>query len=203
VPRFGRRFVLTCAVTAVAVACSSGGTSSPAGPDARDAASVPDAPSDGSADAGLPSIVGCDAGATASGCGYLTVSLQGGLTSHQCCFGCGSGTDGFSWEMENRISFNVEFVNAMPPLEQTGIFPIANVTLLQHASDGGLLQWQTPPGACTVTITRSVCVVTPTAGNDWLEGSGTCTAPAAPTAGNSGAPVTIGDFTFRNYVLMP
>jgi hypothetical protein len=66
--------------------------------------------------------------------------------------------------------------------------------------------WQTPRGACTATIRRSVCVSVPSVAQnwDWLTGSGHCTQPAEPTpAKGSASPVTIGDFTFRGYVLMP
>jgi hypothetical protein len=74
--------------------------------------------------------------------------------------------------------------------------------------DGGSLGWEAPPGACTVTITRSVCVAVPSVTHpqkwDWIQGSGHCTEPAQPTAAKGpAAPVTIGDFRFRGYVLFP
>jgi hypothetical protein len=38
---------------------------------------------------------------------------------------------------------------------------------------------------------------------DWLQGSGICIQPALPETGNGSAAVTIGAFTFRNFVLVP
>lgn len=202
VPVFG-----VAALGAVIVAaCSSGGSSGSSGePESADGGldALTNAHDSDADDA--PAIVGCDAGATASGCGFLSVKLQGAVTSQNCCYGCGADSEGFSWMVladVGLVSFNLSFAPGQAPLEQAGTFPLDNVTITEDA-DGGVLWWQTPPGACTVTITRSVCVVAKPQPEDWLTGSGHCTQPAEPAHGNTAGPVTIGDFTFRGYVLMP
>jgi hypothetical protein len=194
---------LAATLAAVFVACSGGSSSSspPTDVDGGSSDAAADATFGDAAEAALPEVIGCDAGATASGCGYLTVTLQGGVTAHQCCYGCASGTDGFAWELENAVSFDLNFQNGQPPLDQTGTFTLGSVSIEQGTAFP-LTQWRTPPGACTITITRSVCVMR-TDKEDWLEGTGTCTQPAAPVAPNTAAPVTIGDFAFKNFVLYP
>jgi hypothetical protein len=186
-------------------ACSGGGGSSGGGTDAGVLAEASGPVDGGVADSGVPAIVGCDAGATASGCGYLNVTLTGGFTASDCCYGCGADTAGFSWMIDqDRASFQVTFPQGQTPLEQTGTFPLDSVLVGQGYGDGGILGWQTPPGACTVTIERSVCVPDTPKNADWLTGSGHCTLPAESTPAKGPAPpVTIGDFTFRGYVLFP
>ena len=192
---------------AVVAACSGGHSSSGGEPAPADAGAdgVPELPDGGELDANVPSVVSCDAGATASGCGFLTVTLQGGLSASDCCYSCASGSDGFDWGIDhNNAIFDIEFAGGQPPIEQVGTFALGYVLIEQTAPDGSTVKWQTPPGACSVTITRSVCVpVAPGGPEDWLTGTGTCNMPAAPLSGNTGAPVTIGDFSFRNYVLIP
>src|ERR1700722_4103459 len=56
---------------------------------------------DGGASAAVPEVIGCDAGAAnTGGCGYLDVTLSGGFTASDCCYGCGSDVSGFSWEID-------------------------------------------------------------------------------------------------------
>jgi hypothetical protein len=159
----------------------------------------------GAADAIVLEVVGCDAGATGTGCGYLNVTLSGGFSASDCCYACGSTTDGFSWMIDqDRVSFQIQFPQGEIPLEQAGTFPLDSVLLDEGYADGGIVGWQTPPGSCTVAITRSVCVLARTGAQNWLTGSGHCSQPAEPTpAKGPAAPVTIGDFTFRGYILFP
>ena len=162
---------------------------------------------DGGAAAAIPEVIGCDAGAAnTGGCGYLDVTLSGGFTASDCCYGCGSDVSGFSWEIDqDRASFEIAFPQGQTPLLQTGTFALDSAGVTEGYGDGGVLGWQTPPGACTVTITRSVCVEAPSLQKwDWIEGSGHCTQPAEPTPAKGPAtPVTIGDFSLRGYVLFP
>jgi hypothetical protein len=120
---------------------------------------------------------------------------------------CGSDTSGFSWEIDqDHASFDINFPQGQTPLLRTGTFPLDSAEVIEGYGDGGILGWQTPPGACTVTITRSICVSVPSVAQnwDWIQGSGQCTQPAQPTeAKGAAAPVTIGDFSFRGYVLFP
>jgi hypothetical protein len=163
---------------------------------------------DGGAADAIPEVIGCDAGAAnTGGCGYLDVTLSGGFTASDCCYGCGSDVSGFSWEIDqDRASFQIDFPQGQTPLLQTGTFALDSAEVTEGYGDGGVLGWQTPPGACAVTITRSVCAEAPSVGQkwDWIQGSGHCTQPAEPTAAKGPAtPVTIGDFSFRGYVLFP
>jgi hypothetical protein len=163
---------------------------------------------DGGADAEVVEVIGCDAGAAnTGGCGYLDVTLSGGFTASDCCYGCGSDVSGFSWEIDqDRASFDIQFPQGQTPYLQTGTFPLDSAEILEGYADGGILGWQTPPGACTVSITRSVCVPAPSGGQswDWIQGSGHCAQPGQPTAAKGpAAPVAIGDFSFRGYVLFP
>jgi hypothetical protein len=216
--RYGKAVPITLvAVTglgAAVVACSvstSSGNGTVDGGMATD--SSPDGESgvgsdDGSADAVIPEVIGCDAGtANTGGCGYLDVMLSGGFTASDCCYGCGSDVSGFSWEIDqDRASFQIDFPQGQTPLLQTGTFALESAAVTEGYGDGGVLGWQTPPGACAVTITRSVCAQAPSGGqkSDWIQGSGHCMQPAGPTAAKGPAtPVTIGDFSFRGYVLFP
>jgi hypothetical protein len=60
---------------------------------------------------------------------------------------------------------------------------------------GSLVAWETPPGACAVTIDSSACHYTPAA-TRVLAGRGRCTMPAQPASGNPHPPISVGDFTF-------
>lgn len=42
-------------------------------------------------DGGLPKVIGCDAGASASGGGFLDVTLSGGFSASDCCYGSNDG----------------------------------------------------------------------------------------------------------------
>ena len=201
---------LFAAVSAVVVACS-GGASSGGGVEVVDSGlgNAPEGGLDaGMPDAEVPEVIGCDAGSISpGGCGYLNVTLSGGFLASDCCYGCGADMSGFSWMIDrDQVGFEINFPQGQTPFEKTGTFPLDSVLINESYGDGGIIGWQTPPGACTVTIMRSVCTSVPSIGQswDWLTGSGHCTQPAEPTPAKGPAPpVSIGDFTFRGYVLFP
>jgi hypothetical protein len=205
------RIQLVVVISLGAVVACSGGSSpgAPGGGVAADSGPGSGSGLDGGvADAEVVEVIGCDAGAAnTGGCGYLDVTLSGGFTASDCCYGCGSDVSGFSWEIDqDHASFDINFPQGQTPLLQTGTFPLDSAEVIEGYGDGGVLGWQTPPGACTVTITRSICVSVPSVAQnwDWIQGSGQCTQPAQPTeAKGPAAPVTIGDFSFRGYVLFP
>ena len=199
--------LLAVAVSAIVVACSDG-ASSVGGSEVVDSGLDSGLGNDaGRSDAEVPEVIDCDAGATdPGGCGYLNVTLSGGFSASDCCYGCGSDVSGFSWMIDqDQVGFSINFPQGQTPLEKTGTFPLDSVSINEGYGDGGILGWQTPPGACTVTIMRSVCTtVSSGQSSDWLTGTGHCTLPAEPTPAKGSAPtVSISDFTFRGYVLFP
>ncbi|MGH7272555.1 MAG: hypothetical protein ACREJ3_19170, partial [Polyangiaceae bacterium] len=100
--------VLLALAGAIIAACSDGGSSGSgtgtSGVTVTDAGSVhsPGSALDGgTGDIVVPEVIGCDAGATdTGGCGCLDVTLSGGFTASDCCYGCGGGTRGFSWMID-------------------------------------------------------------------------------------------------------
>jgi hypothetical protein len=64
------------------------------------------------------------------------------------------------------------------------------------AADGGASVWRTPSGACTIAIDALTCAPNYRTGSNLMTGHGSCREPAAPQPGNTGAPITIEDFTF-------
>ena len=203
----GRDALLAVVVSAVVIACSDG-ASSVGGIEGVDSGLDSGLGREaGMADADVPEVIDCDAGASdPGGCGYLNVTLTGGFTASDCCYGCGADVSGFSWMIDqDQAGFGIYFPQGQTPLEKTGTFPLDSVLINEGYGDGGILGWQTPPGACTVTITRSVCTTVSGGQNsDWLTGSGHCTQPAEPTPAKGAAPpVSISDFTFRGYVSFP
>jgi len=202
--------LLAAVVSAVVVACSDV-ASSVGGIEVVDSGlgNAPEGGLDaGMPDAEVPEVIGCDAGASSPvGCGYLNVTLSGGFSASDCCYGCGADVSGFSWRIDrDQVGFEINFPPGQTPFEKTGTFPLDSVLINEGSGDGGIIGWQTPPGACTVTIVRSVCTSVPSIRQswDWLTGSGHCTQPAKPTPANGPVPpVVISDFTFRGYVLLP
>jgi hypothetical protein len=224
---------LAGALTCAAMACSSSGSGSgPAGDGgSTDAFSADGAPrdggsSDGGASEGGPAcqvlasvagdasgVIACtdsgSADAAGPACGF-SACLSGGLPydlGPQA--GCGSaGLDTLYWVDQNptitQTSFNLHLSSNMP-LDQVGPLPVASVEITKGlGADGGVAKWQTPPGACSATIASSTCAPTavfPKA--RVLTGTGSCTQPAAPESGTSGAPVDIGDFVFEGFVSPP
>jgi hypothetical protein len=123
---------------------------------------------------------------------------------------CGSSSDGMGlntidWvgTADVRAGVLVSFPQSVP-LDQTGTFPVV-ITLTQAApNDAGAITWVTPAGACSVTISGSVCnthqITTKTGSVErsarYVGGTGTCSQPAAHQSGPSAEPVTIGSFQF-------
>lgn len=136
----------------------------------------------------------------------LSMPLSGGISIDLGANGCGS-------EFENILGFvdypvgpgddvgvQILFPGSTVPVDQTGTFSTTIAVTRSHA-DGGFEIWQTPDAACTVTIAGSIC--SPTSLFPWrrvLDGSGACTQPAAPKMGTSGAPITIGKFTYEGFI---
>ncbi|MGH7296669.1 MAG: hypothetical protein ACRELB_17150 [Polyangiaceae bacterium] len=154
-----------------------------------------------------------DAGALANVECAMAMPVQGGLSGAiQVGTGasCGSASDaqgigeldfaGSSGDA-GAAAVVVTFESEVP-YDQTGTFP-AHVAISQGFGDGGRARWQTPPGACSVVVSGSVCVLgtepSPAGGNltkRVLTGSGTCSQDAEPPAGNTASAVTIGTFAF-------
>lgn len=179
----------------------------------------------GGDDGGIPTFTGVtpcgqavDAGALAEVECALSMPVQGGLseTIHvpNVVIVCGSsgdaqgvGTVDFGTGTGNGGSVEVTFTfETEMPYDQAGTFP-AHVAIAQTAGDGGAVQWQTPPGACSIVIAGSLCLESAAGSLDGgprihriLSGTGTCSQPAAPLAGNAGAPVTIGSFAFASSI---
>jgi hypothetical protein len=88
---------------------------------------------------------------------------------------------------ENMVS--IDF-GASFPVEQTGSFPV-----IVEIGHGFTQTWETPPGACTVTITSNALEPNPSGGFVFYDvgGTGTCSQPASSTTAD---PITIGNFTF-------
>ncbi|HEY8042520.1 MAG TPA: hypothetical protein VIF15_22115, partial [Polyangiaceae bacterium] len=154
-------------------------------------------------DSGADAIGACDAG-VAGDVGRrcsLSMPVQGGLTGTlDGKTGCGdaSGTgagDFLSWDssvLGGRVSAN--FANGLP--DQPGTFPLTSLVIRAPGADGGAESWTAPSGACTLTVT-SVDVECQAVFRQLMRvvtGTGTCSQPAAPDAGSSAAPITIGDF---------
>ncbi|HEX8793072.1 MAG TPA: hypothetical protein VF765_19140 [Polyangiaceae bacterium] len=121
----------------------------------------------------------------------------------------GTGVGEIDWSTAigqgTTVGATVFFDNGLP-LDMTGTFP-AHVEIDESSSGGGMLQWVTPQGGCSIVIAGSECVSSPGKGVDGgpqyariLSGTGTCSQPAAPQSGTSGAPITIGTFAFLEAV---
>ena len=132
----------------------------------------------------------------------LVMPASGGVSSDltgvcYCgCQGCptesGSLNQTMTFDLAEKLFDNnvgLDF-GASFPVEQTGSFPV--IVRIGH---GFTETWETPAGACTVTITSNGLEPHPSGGGVFYDvgGSGTCSAPASSTTGD---PVTIGDFTF-------
>ncbi|MGH7296872.1 MAG: hypothetical protein ACRELB_18175 [Polyangiaceae bacterium] len=199
--------------------CSCGSSSSPA------TSHHDGGVSSGGDDGGIPSFTGVtpcgqsvDAGTLAEVECALSMPVQGGLsdTIHvpKLVIVCGSSSDaqgvstvdfgtgtGDGGSVDVTLAFESEL-----PYDQAGTFP-AHVLIAEGSADGGSAQWQTPPGACSVVVAGSLCIQTLSGSFDGgartrrvLSGTGSCTQPAAPLAGNPAAPVTIGSFTYISSV---
>ena len=152
-------------------------------------------------------VVPCSANATAaSDACSLSMPVQGGLSGTLDASGCGAlDTNTIYWQSglsggAPETAINVVFTTPIP-VDQVGTFP-ATIEIVKIPASGGVGSgWQTPMGACSVTIQGSVCAPTQVfAHRRVLDGSGTCSQPAAPEMGTSGPAVTIGAFEFSGFI---
>jgi hypothetical protein len=162
---------------------------------------------------GFTGVVTCDASVDAgpiAGVCALAMPTSGGLTGPLCkpflVADCGynsdaTGFDNFRWlesspegggKGDTAVLINF---SATVPYDQLGSFPATIFITHYPPNDAGELDWKTPAGACTITISGASC--SSKTKSRAFSGSGTCTQPAAPMTGTSAAPVTIGDFTFN------
>jgi hypothetical protein len=162
----------------------------------------------GAASGHFTGLTGCDAGSpTVTTECALSVPLTGAISGTFSDFSsCGSSSLSLSWGNlggPSGLGLSVTFMGAAFPVDQLGTFPLRSLDVTQ-AADGGPLRWTVPPAGCSVTIQGSICSPTTVfQTRRVLSGTGTCTQPAAPQAGNTGAPVTIGDFTFIGFINPP
>jgi hypothetical protein len=104
------------------------------------------------------------------------------------------------------VAINFDF--SSPPEEgRTGPWGIAGVLLAQRLPGPSgiemapLLRWEIRDGGCSLTIKATS--PDPVVPDDllWVNGEGSCSAPAVATGGSAEAPVTIGAFAFNSYVI--
>jgi hypothetical protein len=104
------------------------------------------------------------------------------------------------------VAVNFDF--ASPPEEgRTGPWGIASVLLAQRLPGPSgvemapLVRWEIPGGGCTLNIKSTS--PDPVVPDDllWVNGEGSCSAPAVATDGSGKGPVTIGGFAFNSYVI--
>jgi hypothetical protein len=169
---------------AALVACGSSGSSSPGGPGGGQT---------------------CALSVTLSGAVNATAGND---------VGCGnvSGTTGASldWSASGCLvhsqgpCFNLAVDLASPIAGgQTGAINVTDVRVNTFDGDGGSETWETPPGACTLSIASNTS--NPDASGVFknryeISGSGNCAQPAAPQGSASGGDVTIGAFTFSGFI---
>jgi hypothetical protein len=158
---------------------------------------------------GFNGLVTCDAQDAASTpwCA-ISMPVQGGIEGSLCegkgVVVCGSGHDDTVWQTLDWYAMSptgngkldtmirVAFVNPVL-LDTLGTFPATIEVTQQLPNDAGKLAWQTPPGACSITLAGSVC--SPKSKTWRVSGTGSCSQSAAPETGTS-EPITIGSFTF-------
>jgi hypothetical protein len=178
---------------AISAGCSSSSSSSKSTTDGGGGGSSSGGGSGGGSGSSSGGGSCADAGATCT----LSMPVSGGLSMSLGNPGeCGTN-GGYVLGLDSgQVLFT--FSGTFP--DQTGTFPGA--VSLTGFGDAGNESWQTPDGACSITITQAVCVVfttNPPMNVTEVTGYGTCSKPAAPTMGTSAPPVTIGKFTFTNF----
>jgi hypothetical protein len=133
----------------------------------------------------------------------LSMPLQGGITNLPRISGCGSsGVSSLDLDWVTMPTDRWTVTLHLPTMiaDRTGPIPIDSIEITKQLDDGGSYGWKTPPGACSVTITKNICA--PASIFDHrrvLTGEGTCSQPAAPEPGNPGTPAVIGDFSFTGF----
>ena len=170
-----------------------------------------------SLDGGFTGIVLCDTDAaipSGQGC-LLEATLQGGLTETFVTGGCGSDEMAMiNWQSVGGHNSPIDLITIVfpsrIPIDQLGTFPLDYLEVQRDVfGDGGLpvsSSWKTPQGACTVTVTGTICLPPrppDTKHERILYGSGGCSQPAAPELGTDAGPVTISEFTFAAETVAP
>jgi hypothetical protein len=203
------------ALVAAACAGSSGGTTGPmagGNVDAGGEATIPDG------EGGSPSFEdpyggasGCSGGIAASStlC-EIAVPLSGGLSGMlegKSRFGCvwsnsappasaplAFGTYGAGPPPWASISLTF---TPMTPVVPGQVGPLDGVSLLlvANGTDGGKLEWSTPP-SCQLRLTSNACVRGGAVGEYAISGTGQCDDPAQPIDGNTLPAVRIGNLQF-------
>jgi hypothetical protein len=182
-----------------------------AGPPASDGAALEDGPI--SVIDPYGGAAGCDGGipTTLASCS-IKMPLQGGLVETLDGgdrFSCGWVNDAPPSQAPSSVNTyvygpsapwratKVTFTPTMPIVPgQPG--PLDSVAVFIDATDldGGGAAWLTP-FTCSLTLSSNACVTGGSVpGLYAMSGTGTCADPAAPTQGNTRAPVTIGPFSF-------
>ena len=185
------RFTWLCSVVLVAVACGCSGS-----------------PASSSDDGGEPpdfiGLIGCDGGSQmVSNACALSIPLSGPLSGTFANFSnCGTSMRSLSWSDlgGSGVGIAITFMGTNAPVDQLGTFPLQSLDITQ-ATAGGTLRWSAPPAACTVTIQGSICSPSGAFTNRRvIDGTGTCSEPAAPQFGNNEGPILIDDFKFVGFI---
>jgi hypothetical protein len=124
------------------------------------------------------------------------------LTSAGSCGAIGSnaldvaGRAGDGIETVLTITFPGDIVPGV-----VGVVTGAAVKIERPGVDGSIPAWQTPIGACTITIDSNACSPISIFANRYvISGTGTCTQPAAPSQANPLGPITVGNFDFVSFI---
>jgi hypothetical protein len=138
----------------------------------------------------------------------LSISLQGGISGTFSDFtGCGASGSSLSWSNFNPIGgaasglgVSFTFMGLQPPIDQVGMFALADVSVTELRGEAGTRSWEARAG-CSANIDGSICSPTQVFANRRvLSGSVTCTQPLDPGPGNTEAPITISDFRFLGFI---
>jgi hypothetical protein len=151
-------------------------------------------------------VVTCTDAQDAAAPAFCEVSMpvQGGLSGVVCGIspecetrGGDGGISDMNWGVTTPLwpDHNAVVVTLATnaPVDELGTFALT--VQIQHAGGNQLLEWNTPAGTCSVTLSGSFCVSKST--KRVVSGTGHCTEPAAPSPNNPAAPITIGDFSFN------
>jgi hypothetical protein len=138
----------------------------------------------------------------------LSISLQGGISGTFSDFtGCGASGSSLSWSNFNPIGgapsglgVSFSFMGLLPPIDQIGMFALADVSVTELRGEAGTRSWEARAG-CSVDIEGSICSPTQVFANRRvLSGRVTCTQVLAPGQGNTEAPIAILDFKFVGFI---
>jgi hypothetical protein len=134
----------------------------------------------------------------------FTGTLSGGLAAGIIADGCGgSGGASFSIAQTDFTSGAALSVELTPvtPLKggELGAIPLARFDVFQTDSTGGSRAWRST--ACTLALDKSTSSPTNVFTNRFLlSGHGSCPAALDPVAPNTGAAVTVSDFTLTGFI---